>query len=234
MSGSSTVAVLATLRDYPYAVTCAVYVALYVLGLRLAPRQRRAMLAGSLLALPQALMPAALVPEYWHPRSVAVALVALEDVAYVFAAGGFAWLAAVAAVRNRLVVSFEPRRIALRWLAYYGFGALVFNASHLAGMRAMDALLASMVATIVGLLALRRTLWPLAASGALIGLAACLTILKLALVIWPQLIESWNAPNLWGVWFWGMPLEELVWTSLYPPAWGLGLAFMLDARVSAE
>ena len=142
-----------------------------------------------------------------------------------------AWLEAVWFVRRRMRLQINASVLFQRCLACHVFGIVVGGLLYLTGIGAMNSVLLTMATLGILLLCIRREFWPMAVSGALVSTVLYTLVLKAALTIWPPLITAWTEVNLWGLGFWGMPLEEIVWAFLYCPVWGLSTAYMFDARL---
>src|SRR5262249_36844764 len=75
------------------------------------------------------------------------------------------------------------------------------------------------------------SLWPVAVAGA-IGYAVCYPVLLgVAFFILPDFHRQWNTAKLWGLYWFGVPLEEIVLSVGFGALWPFSLAYAFDARL---
>jgi len=216
---------------YPYlALSLALFI-IFVAGLVVFQGQRRLMLLSGLLSAPYALASVGFVPEYWNPVRVANFLTGPEDIIFSFANGGIVWLLSIWLVQRRVTLSLQTGRLFRRYIACTSSGVALILVCRFSGLGVMTSVTVSIVALGVLLLWRRGELWPIPVAGA-IGFTLLYLVLTVAVsMIWPDYLMQWNADNLWGPIFLGVPLEEVVWAFGYGAVWPLLMAYVFDARL---
>jgi hypothetical protein len=194
--------------------------------------QRRMITLSSALAAPHALSALLVVPHYWRPPSVLVVGIALEDVLFMIGVGGMAWIFSVWPLRDVMLLEFSPRSIARRYGALLlGCAIAGWLLSRVPGPDRMSAILGLMTIVAVAIVVRRRELWPMAVAGCLCSGAGYAISMMLGAVAWPEFMALFQPENLWGYRIGGVPLEEIVWASLFGPSWALVMAIVVDARL---
>jgi hypothetical protein len=206
-------------------------VPVYVFVYWIFPRQRKNMLFSSLLAIPQAFSGLILTPGYWNPDRILVFGIGPEDILFMVIVGGMAWVENVLIVRNRIITEVRLRILLLRYMLHLGFFVGAFFVVRNLGLHEMDIAFLAMMVWIALMLLRNPRLWPMAATGSLISFCLYVSLFLVGYIVWPEFLSNWTWENLWGLRLGPLPLEEVVWAVLYSPAWGLTMAFILDARL---
>lgn len=195
--------------------------------------QRRMILLSAVLAAPHALSALLLVPHYWQPRSIFLMGIAFEDVLFMIGVGGMAWVFSASAVRHRLRITLDPRRITTRYLwVLAGCAVVGFSLSTVPGRWRMSAILLTMAFAVVVAVAVRRELWPMAVAGFVFSGASYSLAVIIGSLAWPEFMALFRAENLWGPMVGDVPLEEIVWAFLFGPSWALVMALVVEARIT--
>lgn len=200
--------------------------ALFVLA---GPERGRMLLAG---AVPLALLPTVPLVEagYWVPRRLGDLPVGIEDLLYMAQLGAAAWFFATRAGH------FEPNpaaggRTRVRRLALLVLAALpVWAALAVAWLSWSDALLVTVLAVGLTLLARRPDQLAAALAGG-IGTAVWFGLqLRLWILIWPEL-PGWWLPGAWtSTPVLGVPIGDLAYAGVIGAVHPLALAALLDGR----
>ena len=220
------------LRDYPYFWSLLLFgVPIYLTVVLLFRSQRKTVLLSSVLAAPQCLIGMLMVPEYWDPNRVFVFGIGPEDVLFMFIVGGMAWAGNVWIVRRTITYRTTARRAASRFFLlslFFGGCYLLVKDAEISKMYVTFVMCGILVAV---LLIRDPGLSTAAAAGASIFVLLYTSLFLLCDFVWPGFVSQWTWANLSGLRFGPVPLEEIVWAGLYSPAWGLTIAFILDARL---
>ena len=222
-----------TLLDrYPYFAASSLLVVTLPVYLTFAGSQRRAAVWSGLLFAPLALGAPFLGFDYWAAKRIGGLALGIEDVVYFGQLGVAAWFFASLPLRRRLRLDLRPGPMALRALALVAalIGGLAAGVA--AGISAMTWAFALWAALIVGLLAWRSTLWPLALSAALLHGAALVVTMNILLALWPQLAATWVAAHPLGARVLGLPVGEVLWGVVAPAGVALAFAFASRARLA--
>lgn len=222
-----------TFATHPYLVISTLLLALSGCALLVRRDQWQPMLLSGVLSATWASTAFFFVPHYWNPARLIVFGIGVEDILYSFANGAIVWFL-VAAGPYRLALRVRPRPFLMRYTACVVLGAGVFGTLWRGGVGVMTATLIA-VAFVGGVVAwLQRPLRPLALVGAVGSTALYGAILGTALTLWPHLLENWTVGNLWGIYVFNVPLEELAWAAGFGAVWPLLIAYALDVRVIQE
>ena len=218
---------------HPYLLTCLFFLALYLIGLWLAPQHRRHAVLSGVLAIPGAAYALVFVPTYWNPQLVLSLPIGIEDVLFVFANGGLVWLI-VTVWTPRMRLNIGAATVAKRWLAVTAVFTLLIVFIARAGIAVMHAGLLS-AAVVLGLvLWLRPAYWPLALRGAVAFTVVYAAVLYGSLRVWPNTLLQWNTGVLSGIMVLGAPVEEMAWAVAFGALYPVVTAFFFDATVPGK
>lgn len=171
--------------------------------------------------------------EYWSPVRLWGGRVGLEDIVFTFSLGSLVWLAAAWPFRGRLTFRVKAATFLRRYAASFAVGLAVMTVLWLIGLGAMPAgIIANVFITMV-LLNVRRDLWRLSLSAALIVTPWYCGLLYVASFLLPTFFSMWNPDSLWGARIFGLPLEEVVWVATFSAAYSHVVAYAIDARLTS-
>lgn len=217
---------------YPYLSSQMVWFSIFLLLLLILSDQRRPIIWAGLFALPQALFAIGFIPEYWHPDRIFAIGVGPEDFIFSFFAGGLSYGCAVLFLRQKIRLDIQFHQVLKRYLICCLFGIVSITLLSLMGLSKIHGALITLILWGVILLLIKKRLWSFAAWG-FVGFTIVYFLgFEIILMIWPDLSSLWTWENLMGLEFLGIPLEELIWASLYGPIWALTVAFLLNARIT--
>jgi len=219
------------LLEYPYLFSQLIWLLLFLILLLFLSNQRHHIILAGLLALPQAFFAIGLIPEYWHPKRIFVLGVGLEDFIFSFLAGGLSWGCSIIILQRKLRLDIRVRLFLKRYLICCLFGISSIILLTRLGMRGIKGPLITLFLWGVILFLLYRRFWPIALWGFIGFLILYFLGFEIILLIWPDLPSFWTWENLLGYKFLGIPIEELIWASLYGPIWALTVGFLLNARI---
>jgi len=221
-------------RTYPYLVGSLIMLAVFLLGLRVCPRQQRwPMILSGLLMAPFSLPLMWIEPEYWHPTRVALFPIGPEDILFTFACGGVVWLISIWLVRDRFAVNLNPARMARRYLLGTLGGLAMGGVCRLYGAGPMTAIVLSSALFALPIFWLGGRLWQLAVAGLSGFTILYFAGLKAVFMLSPGSVSQWNAAGLWGPQVLGVPLDEIAGAAAFGLAWPLFAAYLFDARLEA-
>lgn len=189
------------------------------------------MCLSGLLMLPFAYTSVLIEPTYWLPVRLAVFLTGPEDFIIAFACGGTSLLISIWFLQDRLIFTLDPARMARRYIIGTFSGLTIGGLFRLLGIGPLAAMVMAFVCFGLVVFWLGRRLWQVALAG-LIGFT-CLYfgVVKTMFILYPDFIQQWNTPNLWGPQIFGVPLDELTGAAGYAAAWPLFIAYVFDARL---
>lgn len=183
-----------------------------------AERFRKKMLYSSLICMPFGALDILFIPEYWHPPSLFGLTPPIESFAFAFLFGGIASsiyefstsrkLEEIGKEERNQYYSFETHAWE-KWtitllgipLLYFGLGLSMMSTS----------LIVIFVLAVVGLYQRKDLLRKAVFSAFFLTGFYLLVILFLKTFLFPDMFQNWwNHENLVGVYFLGIPVEELV------------------------
>jgi len=220
---------------HPYLVGSLIMLAVFLLGLKVCPRQQRwPMILSGLLMAPFSLPLLWFEPEYWHPTRVALFPIGPEDILFTFACGGVVWLISIWPVRDRFAVNLNPGRMARRYLLGTLGGLAMGGVCRLCGAGPMTAIVLSSALLALCIFWLGGRLWQLAVAGLSGFTILYFAGLKALFMLSPGSVNQWNAAGLWGPQVLGVPLDEIAGAAVFGIAWPLLAAYLFDARLEAR
>ncbi|MBT8036424.1 MAG: hypothetical protein KJO21_02660 [Verrucomicrobiae bacterium] len=189
--------------------------ACFMLCLIVCPRQSRLATCCALMTTPFAFTSLLAVPDYWDPPKLGTILeTGIEDVLVTLACCGIPMVLALKTIHPRIDIMSPSigRAAIIRYLTISLVGlAIGLTSIHIIGLPVSTAGLATNTVMAMGLLATRPFLWPAALTGALsLALVYTLTFASI-LQLSPDFIHTWNPHALWGISFFSIPCEEVLW-----------------------
>ena len=231
MGDPGTIPILEFLRSYPYLLMSLSLFSLCVVFMAVFREYRKPMIISGFLSVPCALYAVAFVPEYWHPNQVFRLFVGPEDILFSFATGALVWLMVAYSARGSwLQIDIRPGRLARRYGAIATIFLALMLAAWFAGLRPMDAYFVSAAALFALLLIVRPHLWPVAARGSALFAGFYLAFIWLIITFIPEFLQQWNQVQLYGIEVGGVPLEEVLWATMFGAVWPLGMTYFFEAR----
>lgn len=222
---------LSFLTDHPYLIAnIPMLVATLLVARSVRPREfGRLAIAAGLLNLPSSLIAFTFEDDYWVPVRLGGLEIGIEDLVFCWVAGALAWLLAAWPRRHRIHATLGWRVAMTRYaaLALLGGGAII--GWHLAGRHSMAGFTVASLLVLGLVLALRRDLWELAVTGALLYTALHVVVVRVQFWIWPDYPSFWNPDGLLGTTIIGVPLFEFAWSAVFGAAWPVIVAFVFGA-----
>lgn len=191
---------------------------------------RMSLLLSASISAPYGFASVFFVPEYWDPVRVFELSAGLEDIMFSFANGGAVWMIAIWALRDRVRLEINPKRIIGHSLGYLIFGYSCYILLRLLGIGTMASAVISICALGAVVLAARRELWRLALAGSLSFGLLYFGIIRACFVIFPEFILQWNDVNLWGPFAFGVPIDEIAWAASFGAVWPMMMAWAFRAQ----
>ena len=221
-----------SITNYPYLILTLVLLMLFAAGLIISPaKQRWPMVVSGLLSIPCSFASIVFVPEYWNPVRIVTFIIGPEDLIFSFTTGAIVWLLATWPLRNYIGLKLQPRLIIRRYLIVFLIGLSVSAISLLAGFGVMISTIFGILSVGIFILCLRKNLWPIQLIGMISFVIFYLIIIKVAFIIFPEILQQWTASNLWGPDVWGIPLDEIAWAAGMGAIWPLIIAYLFDVRM---
>ncbi|HOV03850.1 MAG TPA: lycopene cyclase domain-containing protein [Kaistiaceae bacterium] len=191
------------------------------LAFLLAGRQRRAMSLAALGFVVMSPLAVTFNDRYWSPDRVFGGAFGIEDLIFCVSVGSVVWLVAVWPYRWRLELpAIDPRAVAGRALPIMAFGFAVLGAALLAGTGIAVASTAAQFAAAAVVLFLRPRLLELALRATVVYVPYYLAHIAVMAAWRPAILDLWNGPEILGIRFFGLPIEEPLWmislTMMYP------------------
>lgn len=215
--------------QFPYLAANLVALPLLGLALIVAGQQRRATIASGLLLAPAGFA-SPFLSDYWSPARLGGWPVGIEDFLVSFQTGAWAWFFASLPWRDRLRIEFDMRSVLLR----AGFVACIFSMGFwLCGAVGMSGMTRSIVLPAVlltWLLVHRPEFWRPALAAGLIYGAVYPCVLWGLLALWPHMAVDWRSDPPWTSIYFGLPLGDIVFTSVAAPAHVMAFAFVTRAQ----
>ncbi len=221
------------LKEYAYLILSLAFLGLFIGGLVISPRRiRGSIVLSAFLSAPISFASLIFVPGYWNPNRIIHFIIGPEDFIFSFSTGGIAWLTAVWFVRHKTIFTFEKRTIVSRYIKFIVMGSII----DLLFLMMNVGIMFSTVITIaiLGLWILfKRVHYWIISIGGLIGFTVCyLILLKLGFTFFPDFIYQWNFENFCGLFIWGIPFEEIVWSMACGSVWPLITAYLFNAQLA--
>jgi len=223
---------------HPYFFADLLGLAVVLAGFIVAGNQRQAMVIGGLGLVP--LTPLAVLHQeaYWSPVRLTALPVGIEDVMFLFQTGAMAWLMSVWVFRRKLRLNPRTLPFLRRYAALAGVAGALVLVFWILGIEIMTASLATLIIISLAALALRPSLWPPAAAGAVCHTAFYFALVRFCFWVWPDFVSYWNPAHPWFRLVLGVPVGELAFALVvggaYPLCVGYELEAVLDKRSSAE
>lgn len=223
-----------TPSNYPYLFAQLPTVALILAGF-VAMRTARGMMLLSGLAFAPVALSGFFFGDYWRPNRLGGGLVGLEDILFCFTSGALAWLTAILPLRGKVETNFDLSVFFKRGLAAIGFCVIAYVPFAIGGVGVMMTTLLVMAAALAFLLVLDRDHWPLSFNAA----ALCTLYYWLVLIGGSTLFGSdftsmWDGHEQWGPRLFDVPVEEYMWSLVFPATYALFIAWAVDARLSSR
>jgi hypothetical protein len=216
---------------YPYLIEGLLLAGGAVFALRALPRgQRTAALWSGWLLMPFSLTGILFEPEYWNPQRLLGGPIGPEDLLFTFGSGAWAWILSSSATFRPCRGVLAPGRSAARYAAGILGGLAAGVLCRLCGAGPMTAAIVAIALVGMGTSLSTNRTWRQWAAGLLGFTIAHTLVLKVIYHLNPAFALQWNAPNLWGVWVWGIPLEEIVWAAACGAVWPGFMDFVLGVR----
>lgn len=227
---------LGILKAYPYLfanlLTCSVLLCAARLLLR--PAQWRMMLLSGLANVPSFGMLIYLEEKYWRPVRIGGWILGLEDALCSFVVAAMAWFIAALFFRDRILLEMRGAMVWCRYLLVAGFSMAAFLMAFFAGLSGMSALIVACAGVTLFLLATQKPLWPLALLGLFAFPAFYLSVVKVDFWLWPDFVSQWSPQPPWGLRFRGIPLGEIVWSSVFGAYWPLFTTYIFNGRTRSQ
>jgi hypothetical protein len=223
------------LDAYPYlwASLLSLVVLLLPPLLALPRRHRFSMVVVGLLNAGTSPFCALLEVSYWSPVRLGGWRLGIEDFIIGFVLGAAAWGVAIWPRRDRVEMRVELipmlRRLLLTFLYLIPFICL-----HALGLSWMTSFLAAMVLVLTVQLAIRPSLWTLAAHCTIIFVPLYFLYLQLLLLVWPDFYLQWNTAPPWGLQLLGAPSGEIVWSVLFAMTLPVLAGYLMNVRLVPE
>lgn len=216
---------------YPYFGTSLLVVVLCIVGMLVFPRQRKATLLSSLVAIPWGVWSLFLVPEYWTPRNlVQLGRAGIEDFLWAFGTGGITWMAAAVPIGRRIKFHEDLIQVGKRFLLTTAIGFAVFGPLFLSGVQGMVAFAISVIVLGTYLLIRRPENWSLAVTGGVgFGIINFL-VTEMAVVFCPEYFQQMNPNGLSGRFVINLPIEEVYWAFATGATWPLLVCYLFEDR----
>jgi hypothetical protein len=195
---------------------------------------RKSIIIASILALPHAFYSLLLVPVYWNPNRIMFLGIGVEDFLFSFFAGGLIWFGVLLFLRKKMVIHYNPKQIFIRYFICISFGISSIFILYFIGINDMLNPFITMILIIVIILIYKKVYFPIFLFESLASVLVYTLGLKIALTVWPDLMQSWTWKNLWGISLFGIPVEELAWAFLYGGSWSLSVAFLLNVDIKKK
>lgn len=215
--------------DYPYfLIVCALMTLLAVVLLLCPIKYRRSLLISSLLSTPFSLASFLFDPEYWHPERLFGGRIGIEDLLFSFATGGLVWLFAIWPVHRRISLNLEFKKILKRNIVFVVPACMLYLVLWHVGVGVMTATLISAGLYAPFILFFKPLLKPVFLAGIAGFTIFYLIFIKASFLFFSDIITLWNPGRLWGILFWGIPVEEIAWAVVFGGTWPVVMAYFFD------
>jgi hypothetical protein len=220
------------LADYPYMISVLCLFVLFAFGYIISPAKwRRTMLLSALFSMPCCFASVFFVPAYWNPVRITTFIIGFEDLIFSFATGGIAWLLATLPLRKHISLEIRPNILFKRYFICILSGSAVNVLFLIIGFKVMPSALFGILSVGIIILILRRNLWPLAFTGIISFVIIYFIVIESVFWFLPGFALQWNAENLWAIYVWGVPLEEIIWVACCAAVWPLIMAYLFNAKI---
>ena len=215
---------------YSYLVGVLIFWAAWIVSSIFGKRYRAEIRWGSLIAAPLALTSLLFVPQYWTPPSLfnldKTIRVGIEDFLWAAAVGGLASVVGELLLKERLAATRKLQR--KRRYAPFVFAVVVFvvlEAWHPG--KTMENTIISLAFGALTLAYLRPDLLPLMLTSALSFTALYFFLFLCFLFFYPEFVQRYyNLPNLLGIYFLGVPIEELLFAATGGAVWSAAYEYV--------
>jgi hypothetical protein len=222
---------------YSYLVGTFIFWVAWVLCSVLGRQYRSEIRWGTLIAAPMALTSLLFVPEYWTPPSLfdldQKIRVGIEDFLWAAAVGGIAAVVGEILLKERLATVRKARH--KRHYAPFVVAALVFVGLRF-GFRwkTMNSTIVALAACALLIAYLRPNLIPLMLASAASFALLYFVLFLLVLAFYPEFVHRYyNLSNLFGIYFLGVPIEELLFAASGGAVWSVAYEYVHGYRLEA-
>jgi|WetSurMetagenome_2_1015567.scaffolds.fasta_scaffold106218_2 hypothetical protein len=221
-------------RSHLYLFSQGFSLVVYLAGIASLYKYRKSIIIASFLALPHAFYSLMLVPVYWHPNRIMLLGIGIEDFIFTFFTGGLIWFGVLLFLKKKLIIHYYPKQIVFRYFICIIFGISSIFILYFIGINDMLNPFITMILIITIILIYKKAYFLIFLFESLASVLVYTLGLKIALTVWPDLMQSWSWKNLWGISLFGIPVEELAWAFLYGGSWSLTIAFILGIKFNKE
>lgn len=192
---------------------------------------------GTLIAAPMALTNLLFVPEYWTPPSLfdldQKIRLGIEDFLWAAAVGGIAAVVGEILLKERLATVRKARH--KRHYLPFVVAALVFVGLRFGfHWKTMNSTIVSLAACALLIAFMRPNLTPLMLASAASFALLYFVLFLLVLALYPEFVHRYyNLSNLFGVYFLGVPIEELLFAGSGGAVWSVAYEYVHGYRLEA-
>ena len=222
---------------YSYLVGTFIFWVAWVLCSVLGRQYRSEIRWGTLIAAPMALTNLLFVPEYWTPPSLfdldQKIRVGIEDFLWAAAVGGIAAVVGEILLKERLATVRKARH--KRHYAPFVVAALVFVGLRFGfHWKTMNSTIVALAACALLIAYLRPNLIPLMLASAASFALLYFGLFLLVLALYPEFVHRYyNLSNLFGIYFLGVPIEELLFAGSGGAVWSVAYEYVHGYRLEA-
>lgn len=222
---------------YSYLVGTFIFWVAWVLCSVLGRQYRSEIRWGTLIAAPMALTNLLFVPEYWTPPSLfdldQKIRVGIEDFLWAAAVGGIAAVVGEILLKERLATVRKARH--KRHYAPFVVAALVFVGLRFGfHWKTMNSTIVALAACALLIAYLRPNLIPLMLASAASFALLYFVLFLLVLALYPEFVHRYyNLSNLFGIYFLGVPIEELLFAGSGGAVWSVAYEYVHGYRLEA-
>ena len=222
---------------YSYLVGTFIFWVAWVLCSVLGRQYRSEIRWGTLIAAPMALTNLLFVPEYWTPPSLfdldQKIRVGIEDFLWAAAVGGIAAVVGEILLKERLATVRKARH--KRHYVPFVVAALVFVGLRFGfHWKTMNSTIVALAACALLIACLRPNLIPLMLASAVSFALLYFVLFLLVLALYPEFVHCYyNLSNLFGIYFLGVPIEELLFAGSGGAVWSVAYEYVHGYRLEA-
>jgi len=222
---------------YSYLVGTFIFWVAWVLCSVLGRQYRSEIRWGTLIAAPMALTNLLFVPEYWTPPSLfdldQKIRVGIEDFLWAAAVGGIAAVVGEILLKERLATVRKARH--KRHYAPFVVAALVFVGLRFGfHWKTMNSTIVALAACALLIAYLRPNLISLMLASAASFALLYFVLFLLVLALYPEFVHRYyNLSNLFGIYFLGVPIEELLFAGSGGAVWSVAYEYVHGYRLEA-
>lgn len=217
----------------PYLFLSLILLCACLAGIYLLAQYRRAILIAAILSIPAAASEILFIPEYWSPLRLTDFVIGVEDIIFSFSTGGIAWIIVCLIFGNKISYSINSTRIFFRYsaLVMLGLTMLFITHNYVKWGVMNEALLGIGFVGFILLIKTRFRLINVAAVGSSLLAVYYFINLLITFTIFPEFASCWNANNLWAIFVFRIPLEEIAWAFALGAVWPLAMAYVFDMKL---